>query len=43
MVNGSPLSTHISASILWNDKLEFGISHRIENYEKGNLIAYNLL
>ncbi|WP_111706663.1 PorP/SprF family type IX secretion system membrane protein [Lutibacter citreus] len=29
-VNGSPLSTDISASILWNDKLEFGISHRVD-------------
>ena len=29
-VNSSPLSTDISASILWLDKLEFGISHRID-------------
>jgi len=29
-VNGSPLSTDISASILWENKLEFGISHRID-------------
>jgi type IX secretion system PorP/SprF family membrane protein len=34
-VNGSPLSTDISASILWNDKLEFGISHRIDESISG--------
>lgn len=28
--NGSPVSTDISASILWNDRLEIGISHRID-------------
>jgi type IX secretion system PorP/SprF family membrane protein len=34
-VNGSPLSTDISASFLWNDKLEFGISHRIDESISG--------
>ncbi|REE80359.1 type IX secretion system PorP/SprF family membrane protein [Lutibacter oceani] len=34
-VNGSPLSTDISASILWLDKLEFGISHRIDESISG--------
>lgn len=34
-VNGSPLSTDISASLLWNDKLEFGISHRIDESISG--------
>ena len=29
-VNGSPLSTDISASFLWNNRLEFGISHRFD-------------
>lgn len=33
--NGSPLSTDISASILWMDKLEFGISHRIDESISG--------
>ena len=33
--NGSPLSTDISASILWLDKLEFGISHRIDESVSG--------
>lgn len=34
-VNGSPLSTDISTSILWNDKLEFGLSHRIDESVSG--------
>ena len=34
-VNGSPLSTDISASFLWNHKLEFGISHRIDESISG--------
>lgn len=34
-VNGAPLSTDISASILWLDKLEFGISHRIDESISG--------
>ncbi|MBL4744740.1 MAG: type IX secretion system membrane protein PorP/SprF [Flavobacteriaceae bacterium] len=34
-VNNSPLSTDISASILWLDKLEFGISHRIDDSISG--------
>jgi len=34
-VNGSPLSTDISTSILWLDKLEFGISHRIDESISG--------
>lgn len=34
-VNGSPLSTDLSASILWNDKLEFGVSHRLEESISG--------
>ena len=34
-VNGSPLSTDISASVLWLDKLEFGISHRIDESVSG--------
>ena len=34
-VNGSPLSTDISASILWNDRLEFGISHRLDESISG--------
>ncbi|UMB53697.1 type IX secretion system membrane protein PorP/SprF [Lutibacter sp. A64] len=34
-VNDSPLSTDISASILWLDKLEFGISHRIDESVSG--------
>jgi len=34
-VNGSPLSTDISASILWLDKLEFGISHRVDESISG--------
>lgn len=34
-VNGSPLSTDISASILWSDKLEFGISHRLDESISG--------
>lgn len=33
--NGSPLSTDISASILWMDKLEFGISRRIDESISG--------
>ncbi|MBN4083043.1 type IX secretion system membrane protein PorP/SprF, partial [bacterium AH-315-A23] len=28
MVAGSPLSTDVSASFLWNDRLEFALSHR---------------
>lgn len=34
-VNGSPLSTDISASILWNSKLEFGIAHRLDESISG--------
>lgn len=34
-VNGAPLSTDISASVLWLDKLEFGISHRIDESISG--------
>ena len=34
-VDGSPLSTDISASVLWQDKLEFGISHRIDESISG--------
>lgn len=34
-VNGSPLSTDISASILWNDRLEFGLSHRLDESISG--------
>ena len=34
-VNGSPLSTDISASILWNNRLEFGISHRLDESISG--------
>ncbi|MEX1382110.1 type IX secretion system membrane protein PorP/SprF [Lutibacter sp.] len=34
-VDGAPLSTDISASILWLDKLEFGISHRIDESISG--------
>jgi len=34
-VNGSPLSTDLSASILWLDKLEFGLSHRIDESISG--------
>jgi len=34
-VNGSPLSTDISASILWNNRLEFGIAHRIDESISG--------
>ena len=30
MVAGSPLSTDISASLLWNNRLELAISHRID-------------
>ena len=29
-VNDSPLSTDISANVLWKDKLEFGLAHRFE-------------
>lgn len=35
VVNGSPLSTDISTSVLWLDKLEFGISHRINESISG--------
>jgi len=34
-VDGSPLSTDITASILWNNKLEFGISHRLDESISG--------
>lgn len=34
-VNRSPLSADISASILWNNKLEFGISHRLDESISG--------
>ena len=34
-VQGSPLSADISASILWNDKLEFGLSHRLDESISG--------
>jgi len=34
-VDGAPVSTDISASILWLDKLEFGISHRIDESISG--------
>jgi len=34
-VDGSPLSTDISASILWNNKLEFGLSHRLDESISG--------
>ena len=35
VVDGSPLSTDISTSVLWLDKLEFGISHRINESISG--------
>jgi len=34
-VNASPLSTDISASLLWDNKLEVGISHRIDESISG--------
>lgn len=34
-VNGSPLSTDISASFLWNNSLEFAISHRFNTSVSG--------
>ena len=34
-VNGSPLSTDISASILWNNRLEFGVAHRLDESISG--------
>jgi type IX secretion system PorP/SprF family membrane protein len=34
-VNGSPLSNDISASILWNDRLEFGLSQRLNESISG--------
>lgn len=34
-VNGAPLSTDISTSILWLDKIEFGIAYRIDTSISG--------
>ena len=34
-VNGSSLSTDISASFIWNNRLEFGIAHRIDESISG--------
>jgi len=34
-VDGSPLSTDITANILWNNRLEFGIAHRLDESISG--------